>query len=100
LVSEIQKLGGKAKEGTKVSGKFFRAWMDVKSALSGNDRKAVLNSCEEGEEKAVESYETVLEDESEHLTSKQQTMIRDQYSSIKNDQNKIRAMQNALVEQS
>jgi uncharacterized protein (TIGR02284 family) len=100
LISEIEKLGGKAEDGTKVSGKFFRAWMDVKSALSGKDRKAILNSCEQGEERAIEAYKDVLEDDSEHLTTKQQSMIRDQYSLIKTDKDKVRSMQNALVEAS
>jgi len=90
----------KAEEGTKVSGKFFRAWMDVKSALSGDDRKATLNSCEEGEERATETYQDVLEDESEYLTSKHQMMIMDQHNSIKSDQGQIRSMQNALAETS
>ncbi len=98
LVSEIEKLGGKAEEGTKVSGKFFRAWMDLKSALAGKDRKSVLNSCEQGEERAIETYKNVFEDKSEHLTSEQQSMVRDQYSSIKSDQGKIRSLQHALAE--
>ena len=98
LAREIKKLGGEAEDGTKASGKFFRAWMDVKSALSGNDRKAILNSCEEGEEKAIESYEAALEDQSEHLTSSQQSMVRNQLDSIKADQRKIRSMQNVMTE--
>ncbi|MEX2410175.1 MAG: PA2169 family four-helix-bundle protein [Candidatus Paceibacterota bacterium] len=98
LVSEIEKLGGETEEGTKVSGKFFRVWMDVKSALSSNDRKAILDSCEEGEEWAVDTYNDVLEEKSDHLTQKQQTMVKDQYNSIKTDQNKIRSMQSTLAE--
>ena len=98
LVREIKKLDGKAEEGTKASGKFFRAWMDVKSALAGNDRKAVLNSCEEGEERAIESYEAALEENSEYLTSGQQSMVRNQLDSIKSDRNKIRSMQNVMTE--
>ncbi len=50
LVSEVTKLGGKPAEGTLASGKFFRVWMDVKAALTGKDRKAILNSCEYGED--------------------------------------------------
>ena len=55
LVSEINKLGGTATDGTTVSGKFFRGWMDMKSALIGKDRKAILESCEYGEEQADET---------------------------------------------
>lgn len=97
LINEIGKLGGKAADGTNASGKFFRAWMDVKSALTGKDRKAILNSCEQGEERAVETYKTVFEDKSEHLTAKQQMMIKGQFGLIINDQDKIRSMQNALM---
>src|SRR5512140_3160206 len=45
LVAEIHRLGGKPTEGTRVSGKFYRAWMDIKTALTGHDRKAILNLC-------------------------------------------------------
>src|SRR3989344_995229 len=48
LVQEVTKLGGTPIEGTTVSGKIYRAWMDVKAALTSKDRKAILNSCEFG----------------------------------------------------
>ena len=35
LTREINKLGGGVTEGTTTSGKFFRAWLDVKSAITG-----------------------------------------------------------------
>lgn len=98
LVSEINNLGGKATEGTTASGKFFRTWMDVKSALAGEDRKAILNSCDNGEESADETYQKVLADESEHLTSQQRSMIKEQHNMLKSDKNKIRTMLNSLVE--
>jgi uncharacterized protein (TIGR02284 family) len=96
LVREIQKLGGKVEEGTNVSGKFFRVWMDVKSALTGKDRKAILNSCEQGEEKAVETYRNVSEDKSIHLPLDLITLIRTQHGLLKVDLGMIKTMQNAL----
>jgi uncharacterized protein (TIGR02284 family) len=100
LIDEIEKIGGKAEDGTRVTGKFFRAWMDVKSALSGNDRKAILDSCEQGEEKALKTYRSVINEKSGYLTPDQQSMIKTQSDLIKNDQSKIRTMQNAMVEAS
>ena len=50
LEREVELLGGTPAKGTKVSGKFFRAWMDVKAAITGKDRKAILESCEYGED--------------------------------------------------
>ncbi|WP_234733315.1 ferritin-like domain-containing protein [Tellurirhabdus bombi] len=46
---------------TDVSSKLHRAWIDIKSALSGKDRDTVLSSVEFGENAAVEAYEEAIE---------------------------------------
>ena len=97
LTSEIYKLGGNPTEGTKITGKFFRVWMDVKTALTGKDRKAILNSCEYGEDQAIETYENVLEEEREHLSLAQQSMISTQYTLIKSDHYRVKSMRDSMV---
>jgi len=97
LTSEIYKLGGTPTEGTKITGKFFRVWMDVKTALTGKNRKAILNSCEYGEDQAIKTYENVLEDEMEHLSLAQQSLIRTQYTLIKSDHYRVKSMRDAMV---
>lgn len=47
---------------TKNTGKLYRVWMDVKAAMTANDRKSVLSSCEFGEDKAKQTYDDVLND--------------------------------------
>ena len=94
---EVNTLGGEEAEGTKVSGKFFRMWMDVKAALTGKDRKAILNSCEYGEDQAIDTYEEALENDSEHLSVEQQNMILIQKSLLKADHDHVKALRNALV---
>jgi uncharacterized protein (TIGR02284 family) len=96
LTDEIRSMNGEPVEGTKISGKFFRAWMDVKAALTGRDRKAILSSCEFGEDKAVDTYEEVLRDDSENLSSVQQDMIRAQYALIKADHDKVRYLRDSF----
>ena len=98
LVREVTRLGGEEAEGTKVSGKFFRVWMDVKAALTGKDRKAILSSCEYGEDEALNTYDEVLEDDLEHLNAEQQTMIVAQKSLIKADHDHVKALRDALVD--
>lgn len=98
LVAEVAALGGTPVEGTKVSGKFFRAWMDVKAALTGKDHKAILNSCEYGEDVAVKTYRKVLEDDSNELTSDQIDMIEEQYEMIKEDHDTVKSLRDSLVE--
>ena len=91
LVNEVDMLGAEHAEGTKVSGKFFRVWMDVKAALTNKDRKAILNSCEFGEEEANETYENALNDNAE-LNAEHRVMIRTQQQLLQADRNQIKAM--------
>lgn len=98
LVDEVEELGGTAAEGTKVSGKFFRVWMDVKAALTGKDRKAILSSCEYGEDVAVNAYRKVLEDDAEDLTPDQVNMLEEQYELIKSDHDTVKSLRDSLVE--
>ena len=97
LTDEIYKLGGNPTESTKISGKFFRVWMDVKAALASNDRKTILSSCEYGEDHAIDTYEKVLAEDLEYLSIVQQNMIRNQYSRIESDHNRIKAMRDVFV---
>ena len=97
LNNEINQYGGKATEETNASGKFFRAWMDFKSALTGEDRKAILDSCEYGEEQADEAYQRILNDESEHLSPQQQSMISEQHKLLRSDRSTIKSMKNDLA---
>ncbi len=97
LKNEVSKLDGTPAEGTKTSGKFFRVWMDVKAALTGKDREAILNSCEYGEDVAKGTYKKALENDSENLSTEQQTMIKAQHTLIAADHDKVKMMRDALA---
>ncbi|WP_293873751.1 PA2169 family four-helix-bundle protein [Flavobacterium sp.] len=97
LRSEVSRLGGTPTESTRITGKFFRVWMDVKAALTGNDRKSILESCEYGEDVAKKTYEDVLANDSENLSSEQQSMLKEQHSSLVSDYNKVKSMNDAHV---
>lgn len=51
-ISEVLQLGGMPEGRTKIIGKFFRVWMDLKAALTCNNRGVILSSCEYGEKKS------------------------------------------------
>lgn len=99
LVNEVNRLGGKPSEETMTSGKFFRVWMDAKAALTGKDRKGILNSCEYGEEQAVDTYNKALRNNLSDITAEQQTMLNAQHALIKADHDKVKSMRDMLVEQ-
>ena len=60
LVQEVTRLGGDAAEGTTNSGKIYRVWMDLKAAITGKDRKTILDNCEFGEDAAQKAYDLAL----------------------------------------
>ncbi|MES1222279.1 MAG: PA2169 family four-helix-bundle protein [Bacteroidota bacterium] len=60
LSAEVVSNGGKPADSTTVSGKIYRAWMEVKSAMSNNESHSVLESCEFGEDAAQKAYKEAL----------------------------------------
>lgn len=97
LNSEVRKLGGIPAENTLASGKFFRVWMEVKAAITNKDRKAILNSCEYGEDVAKGTYEKVLEKDAENLSANQQNMIKAQHILLKADHDKVNSILNLVM---
>ena len=96
LVAEVKRLGGTPTEGTTTSGKLFRVWMDIKSAMTGSDRKAIINSCEYGEEAALETYDDALSHD-EDLSAEQLVMIKQQYAAVKANYQKIKDLSNLMA---
>jgi len=92
LSREIVALGGEATEGTKNSGKLFRAWMDVKAALTGKNRKEILSSCEFGEDAALGTYKTVLGEDEKVLTDDLRKLIEMQKKEIQLDHDRVKAL--------
>jgi len=45
---------------TKITGKLHRLWMDIKAAITQDERKVVLSSCEFGEDHALQTYNDAL----------------------------------------
>ena len=89
LSSEVIKRSGKPTESTTSSGKAFRVWMDFKAALTGKNRKAILSSCEFGEDAAQDTYQDAIKDGTElpteivELISNQKTQLRADHDRVK-----------------
>lgn len=75
---------------TTKRGKIYRVWMDVKAAITGHNRKAILDSCEFGEDAAQRAYDRALEEED--LTPEVRELITSQKSKLKTSHDKIKRM--------
>ena len=92
LVSEVKRLGGTPDEGTRITGKFFRVWMDVKAAFTGNDKKMILDSCQYGENVALETYKNILIQDRLIISPEEQRILNKQYEFLKADYHKIKVL--------
>jgi uncharacterized protein (TIGR02284 family) len=89
LVQEVGRLGGEAAKDTTVSGKIYRAWMDMKSAITGKDRESIIGSCEYGEDVAQRAYEAALESDA-YMSTEIRQMITNQKSELKESHDMIK----------
>ena|SRR5690349_1112572 len=95
LTEKIKSLGGTPVRGTRNTGKLYRAWMDIKAALTNKNRKAILASCEFGEDVAVKNYEDALKDNP--IESSLYPIIQSQYNVIKADHDQVKRLRDASV---
>lgn len=86
--------GSSPETDTTMKGKIYRAWMDVKATFTGKDRKAILASCEFGEDAAQKAYETALSSDAE-LSTEVRQLIMDQKTSLKRSHDRIKQMRDA-----
>jgi uncharacterized protein (TIGR02284 family) len=90
LSHEVFKLGQEPASGsTTVSGKIYRAWMDIKSKLAGTDRLSLLELCENGEYAAQKAYQQALiSDETlsidiRQLIARQKELLKESHDTIR-----------------
>lgn len=91
LSKEITTLGGSVEDGTTVSGKIYRAWMDVKATFTGHSRESALESCIFGEEAAQKAYDMALASDAE-MSAEVRQIITSQLTSLKSDYKKIKGV--------
>jgi len=89
LESEVKKFGGKPAGDTTVSGKIYRVWMDLKSAVTGKARKSILESCEYGEDAAQKAYGEALKADTD-LPSDVRQLIVNQKAALKTSHDTIK----------
>ena len=78
---------------TDTTSKLHRAWIDIKSALTGKDRDSVLSSVEFGESAAVEAYEDAIA--KDHIPAYIKEDLQKQLSELKSSHDKIKGLEKA-----
>ncbi len=94
LADHIVRIDGSAVSdatSTDVSSKIHRAWIDIKAALTGKDRDAVLSSVEFGEGAAVEAYQDAID--KDHIPAYIKEDLIKQLSEIQAAHEKVKGLQ-------
>lgn len=60
ITDELRNLNEEPKESGSLAGDLHRAWIDIKTAVSGNEDEAVLEECIRGEKASAEEYNEKL----------------------------------------
>lgn len=92
LDGQVVSLRGKPAESGHVAAVAHRGWIDIKTAFTGNDDKALLNECERGEDYAKKAYMDALK---EDLPSDARTIVQRQSVEVKAAHDKVRDLRNA-----
>jgi uncharacterized protein (TIGR02284 family) len=94
LQAKIRELGGDPDESGSASGAMHRAWVNIKSSITGMDEAAVLAECERGEDVAKEAYEAALKDD---LPADVRAIVERQYRGVKQNHDRVRSLRNATA---
>ena len=97
LLEEISELGGETDDNeTTASGKVYRVWMDIKTSLSADDRKSVLELCEYGEDAAQKAYNKALESEATTGIEVRQ-LIKNQKADLRGSHDEVKRVRDMQV---
>ena len=93
LQNEVRRLGGDPEKTGSFAATLHRGWIDIKSAVTGEDEAAVISECERGEDSAKRNYEDALGDE--NLPGDIRTIVERQYAQVKEAHDRIRSLEKA-----
>ncbi|MCD5989477.1 PA2169 family four-helix-bundle protein [Pseudomonas sp. CDFA 553] len=96
LQAEVRSLGGDPETSSSVSGTLHRAWVDLKSVLTGKDDKAILEEVERGEDVALKAYKEARQKAVEKsLPASVTSLIDKQLVGVQANHDKVRDLRNA-----
>ncbi len=88
----VRELGGDPETTSSTTGALHRGWINIKSAITGQDDSAILNECERGEDSAKSNYKDALE---MNLPANVAQTVGQQYSAVQAAHDQVKAWRDA-----
>lgn len=89
LQQMVRSYGGNPETSSGLGGAIHRRWVDIKSAIMGQDDKAILKECERGEDVAVASYRRALE---KNLPVDVRSIVERQYQGVLQNHDQVKSL--------
>jgi uncharacterized protein (TIGR02284 family) len=93
LQTLVRELGGDPETTSSTAGALHRGWINIKSAITGQDDLAILNECERGEDVAKNAYKDALE---ENLPANVSSVVNEQYAAVQAAHDQVRALRDSF----
>jgi uncharacterized protein (TIGR02284 family) len=93
LQNEVLRLGGDPAKAGSVAATLHRGWINIKSAVTGEDENAVISECERGEDSAVANYQDALNDQ--NLPTDVRSIVERQFAQVKEAHDRVRSLERA-----
>jgi uncharacterized protein (TIGR02284 family) len=88
----VRELGGDPETTSSTVGALHRGWINIKSAITGQDDTAILNEAERGEDVAKNAYKEALE---QTLPANVLSVVQNQYSAIQTAHDQVKSMRDS-----
>ena len=92
LQTLVRDLGGDPENSSSTAGALHRGWINIKSAITGQDDEAILNECERGEDAAKDAYKEALK---MNLPANVLSIVQEQHTAVQSAHDQVKALRNA-----
>ena len=94
LRAEVKRLGGNPEDDGTILAAGHRAFVNLKSAVTGRDDQAIVNEVERGEDHIKAKYEEALKDD--NLSPQSRTLVETAFGSVKAGHDEMRNLKHNL----
>lgn len=92
LQTLVRELGGDPEDTGSISASLHRGWINIKSAVTGQDDGSVLNEAERGEDAAKKAYKDAL---AQNLPANVKSVVQNQATDINSAHDKVRDLRDS-----
>ena len=96
LQQHVRSHGGEPEMESSTAGAVHRGWLDLKSAITGQDDQAVINEVERGEDYLKAKYEAAMQDD--ELSAECRAQVQQCFASVRKGHDRASQLKHAMAD--